>query len=210
MAVTQNDEPETAALDSTGLDIREEGVTPGADALFHALSARIRRRILSHLLETPETTDDELVDVIAGWRSTESGVVGAAEGEQIAGRNVTVEHHDLPPSGPSPFVTIRDDDRFLGAVTVDDLESLLAPATSPPWRIDETATTHRPLYELPGITVHVEPTSEIERYWVMAFDGGDEPQQCALVARQHDDTYEGVWTCETQLVETVFAALDAD
>ena len=197
---------------------------------------------------------------------------------QFAGRNVAVESHPLSTDGPPPFVVIRDADGFRGAVSDDDLQSFLSPATSPPWRIDEAASTHRTLYDLlddtvfasldrrqllgasreiedrayrvgqgrfhvgfqsleafdtqrglyerlaadtdldihayfyeevpdeepPGMTLHVGPTPEIGRFWVMAFDGGDEPQQCALVAKQHGNTYEGVWTYDQHLVETVF------
>jgi len=202
---------------------------------------------------------------------------------QFAGRNVTVESHRLPPDGPEPFVVLRDNETFLGAISEADLQSFLSPSTTPPWRIDEAGDEYHALYtllddtvfasldrrqllgasreiedrayrvgqgrlsvgfqsgsafeaqrtlyrrladdtdldihvyvvddlltdDLGGITVHVEPTPEIGRYWTMAFDGGDDPsQQCALVAKQHDDTYEGVWTYEPRLVERVFEALD--
>jgi len=202
---------------------------------------------------------------------------------QFAGRNVTIDAQTLPPDGPAPFVVIRDGDDFLGAVSETDLQTLLAPSISPPWRMDEAADEYRALYSLlddtvftsldrrqllaasreiedrayrvgqghlsvgfqshaafdaqravyrrlasdtpldihiyvvdetqtddmPGITIHVEPTTEIGHYWFMAFDGGDDPsQQCALVARQDGDTYEGVWTYDPRLVERVFAAVE--
>lgn len=201
---------------------------------------------------------------------------------QFAGRNVTVESHQLPPDGPDPFVVIKDGETFLGAISEADLQSFLSPSTTPRWRIDEAGEKYHALYtllddtvfasldrrqllgaareiedrahrvghgrlsvgfqthaafeaqralyerlatdtdldihvyvvdecpaDLDGITVHVEPTPEIGRYWFMAFDGGDDPsQQCALVAQQHGDSYEGVWTYEPRLVERVFAALD--
>jgi DNA-binding transcriptional ArsR family regulator len=87
------EEPEEIELDDAGLGIGGAAVTPGPDALFHALSARIRRQTLFYLLEDPEATIDELTDVVAGWRSTESGVVGPDEGEQIG---IELRHAHLP------------------------------------------------------------------------------------------------------------------
>lgn len=204
--------------------------------------------------------------------------------DQFAGRNVAVEHHSLPRRGPPPFVIIKEDDDFLGAVSDEELQSFLSPTISPPWRIDEAATEYRVLYdlldntgfssldrqqllatsreiedrayrvgrgrfhvsfqwsaafdpqkdfyrrlaadtdldihvslvdepngELPGLTVHVEPTPEIGRYWTMAFDAdGDTSQQCGLVARQQNGTYEGVWTYDPPLVERVFESLSGE
>jgi hypothetical protein len=204
--------------------------------------------------------------------------------ERFHGRNVTVIPHSLPPNGPPPFVVIRNDDGFRGAVSHATLQSFLSPSTTPTWRADEADRSYSVLYDLlddtvfagfnrrqllgatreiedrayrvgegrlhvgfqcraaladqqslyrhlaaetdldihvyvvdewlddplPGITVHVEPTPEIGRFWVVAFDGGPDPtQQCALVAEQHGDSYEGVWTYEPDLVEQVFDALGA-
>ena len=204
--------------------------------------------------------------------------------ERFDGRNVSVRSHSLPSNGPSPFVVIRNDDGFLGAVSHATLQSFLSPSTTPTWRMDEADRSYRVLYDLlddtvfagldrrqllgatreiedrayrvgagrlhvglqsravleaqeslyrhlaaetnldvhvyivdewrddplPGITVHVEPTPEIGRFWVVAFDGGPDPtQQCALVGEQRGDSYEGVWTYEPALVEQVFDALGA-
>lgn len=75
--------------------------------------------------------------------------------------------------------------------------------------IDVYVVDETPTEELTGLTVHVEPTPEIGRYWTMAFDGGNDPsQQCALVAEHRGDSYEGVWTYDPRLVDRVFAALD--
>lgn len=46
--------------------------------------------------------------------------------ERFVARNVDVTHRKLPPGGPDPFVTVRDDDGFRGAVTVATLEGVLA------------------------------------------------------------------------------------
>jgi len=87
------EEPEEAELDDASPGIGDATAAPGPDALFHALSAKIRRQTLFYLLEDPEATIEELTDVIAGWRSTESGVVGPDEGEQIG---IELRHVHLP------------------------------------------------------------------------------------------------------------------
>lgn len=58
-----------------------------------------------------------------------------------------------------------------------------------------------------GVTVHQEASSEVARYWFVAFDGGSTDQQCALVAEQTGaDSYEGARTYDPGLVAD---ALDA-
>ena len=47
--------------------------------------------------------------------------------ERLATRNVTVTHRQLPPGGPRPFVTIREDSDTVGALSVQRLEELLSP-----------------------------------------------------------------------------------
>ena len=62
---------------------------------------------------------------------------------------------------------------------------------------------------IPGATVHADG-GEVGNYWVLAFDGGDDPsQQCALVAEQWGaDTYFGFWTYDPGVVADVLAALE--
>lgn len=46
---------------------------------------------------------------------------------QLATRNVTIERKQLSPTGPPPFVSIRDDGGFVGALGLRDLEQLVSP-----------------------------------------------------------------------------------
>lgn len=46
---------------------------------------------------------------------------------QLATRNVTVEYRPLPLTRPSPFVTIREDGEFVGALSLADLRDVLTP-----------------------------------------------------------------------------------
>jgi hypothetical protein len=65
---------------------------------------------------------------------------------------------------------------------------------------------------IPGVTYHaVEDGASgaggLERYWVLAFDGGGEGQSCGLVAEETADGYTGFWTSEADIVEDIVAAL---
>ena len=48
--------------------------------------------------------------------------------ERLATRNVSVTHRPLPPGGPGPYVTIRDDHETITAVSVGQLEQFLSPS----------------------------------------------------------------------------------
>lgn len=62
----------------------------------------------------------------------------------------------------------------------------------------------------PGATIHNEPTEVIDEYWFMLFDGhGEDIHKWGLVARQIDEeSYNGAWTFEPELVDAAFAALE--
>jgi hypothetical protein len=93
MSVRQDDGSESLARWRSAFSFEEGHEVPRPDGLFGALSAKLRRQALFYLLEEPETTIEELADVLAGWRSTESGPVGPTERDQIA---VELRHVHLP------------------------------------------------------------------------------------------------------------------
>lgn len=72
--------------------------------------------------------------------------------EKFQARSVTVEHRGLPPEAP-PFVAIREGDRFVGAVSLDDLRTLLEPPIHRPDSIDGISEGYRALYEVLDDTV---------------------------------------------------------
>lgn len=62
--------------------------------------------------------------------------------------------------------------------------------------------------EIPGIEYHVPSDGEAERYWFLAFDGGEtDSQACGLVAREETDQYDGFWTDDPEVVENILAAV---
>ncbi len=62
--------------------------------------------------------------------------------------------------------------------------------------------------KIPNVTYHPDTDGTLDRYWVLAFDGGErETHTCALVAQEQDDGYDGFWTDDTEFVEDVLAEL---
>lgn len=54
---------------------------------------------------------------------------------------------------------------------------------------------------IPNVTYHGYSETTLERYWVLAFDGGDgRTQPCGLVAQEGSDGYSGFWTDDRETV----------
>jgi hypothetical protein len=81
--MTGEDDGLEPTFDVRGGDGDGDGVTPPADALFELLSNAARRRTLWYLLENPQTTLEEVADVLAGWMAGDGGPVGPTEREAI-------------------------------------------------------------------------------------------------------------------------------
>lgn len=73
--------------------------------------------------------------------------------ERFAARNVDVTFRALPPDGPDPFVVVRDDDGFLGAVSVATLEGVLAAPGAATADGEAVAPAYDPLLDLLEDTV---------------------------------------------------------
>lgn len=70
------------------------------------------------------------------------------------------------------------------------------------WRPVEAAPEWVPSDE--GVHWHDADSEELRETWVVAYDGGDEPEQeCALVAFEEEDEYEGFWTYDPALVDEI-------
>lgn len=81
------------------------------------------------------------------------GGPGTDLSDRLATRNVTVESRPLPETGPRPFVTIREGERFPGAIGLDRLERLLTPPIVRPGDHEGLATAYRALLEVLEETV---------------------------------------------------------
>lgn len=68
--------------------------------------------------------------------------------DRFSTRNVTIEHRRLPSNGPDPFVVIRDDGAFAGAISLDDLEELLSPPIVRPENLEGLTDGYHVLLEV--------------------------------------------------------------
>jgi hypothetical protein len=68
--------------------------------------------------------------------------------DRLATRNVTVEHRQLPPTGPDPFVVVHDRETFAGVLCLDDLELFLTPPIVRPGRREGLSEGYRVLLDL--------------------------------------------------------------
>lgn len=90
--------------------------------------------------------DDYIADIER--RRTEFTVYSPEDtglAEQLATRNATVEHRPLSPVGPPPFVAIRRDETFVGALDLAELRELLAPPVVRPGEWEGLAEGYRAL-----------------------------------------------------------------
>lgn len=55
-----------------------------------------------------------------------------------------------------------------------------------------------------GVTYHDDADGALDRYWALAFDGGDDPTQaCGLLAEQRGDAYTGFWSDDVGIVANI-------
>ena len=66
--------------------------------------------------------------------------------EQFSTRNVSVEYEPLPDGGPAGFVTVREDDDFVGSIGLPELREILDPPIRRPW--NPAADAYGALYEV--------------------------------------------------------------
>ncbi|WP_276271370.1 DICT sensory domain-containing protein [Haloarcula litorea] len=86
--------------------------------------------------------------------------------------------------------------RHLAAETALDIDVYLPVDWTPP--------------AVPGLTVHTDEDGVLAPYWVLVFIGPVRDQfSCALVARETDDGYDGVWTDDPELARHVADELAA-
>lgn len=119
-AVTRDIDTQDLELGEPRVAVGEAVTVPTPDALFQALSKRMRRRVLSYLLDRREASVTELADVVAGWRATESAMVERTERERIA---VELRHVHLPMLASAEIVEY---DSGSGAVRLPDLPASVA------------------------------------------------------------------------------------
>ncbi|SFR62707.1 DNA-binding transcriptional regulator, ArsR family [Halogeometricum rufum] len=104
--MTEDGDPTVPLSEYEGYDWNCLDGVPSADDLFSVLSHEERRRLLWFLLERPETTVEELADVLVGWRLRDDDFVGEGERRSVL---VSLHHHHLPMLAKSGLVTYDAD-----------------------------------------------------------------------------------------------------
>ena len=99
---------------------------------------------------------DTLIDD-AQTRQTHFVVYGTdgqkALDERFGQMGVPIHHRPLPRHGPPPFVTIREDGSFVGALALSDLEALFAPPIVRPLHREDVSVGYRAVFDLLDDTV---------------------------------------------------------
>lgn len=55
-----------------------------------------------------------------------------------------------------------------------------------------------------GVTYHEVGETDLDLYWLLAFDAGDDSgEACGLFAREDDESYTGYWTDDRAIIERV-------
>lgn len=158
------------------------------------------------LLAPPLAPPGERETVAPGYRALfdalEEAVFTALDREQLLGATREIEDRAVRVGTGTLRVTFQSRETF--APQRELYESVAA-------ETDLDVRLHHPAgweTSVPGVTTH--PTAGVERMWVLAFDGGDRPDQaCALVAEVDGDGYTGFWTYDPALVAEVAATLEA-
>lgn len=75
--------------------------------------------------------------------------------DRFEARNADVERRRCPIGGRDGFVVVRSDDRFLGALSLGELEAVLEPPVAAPWELNGAHEAHRKLFGLLEDTLFV-------------------------------------------------------
>jgi hypothetical protein len=227
--------------------------------------------------------DSLLYDRRPAGQFTVYAAADAGDVDPFGSLDVAVDRRRLPPGAPGPFLVVRSDGEFAGAISLSSLTGLLEPPVSRPGDREGVSEGYRVLFDalddalnramnrrqllavsreiedrayragtgtlrvafqrlstfrsqadvyrhltadtdldvhvygLPdwtppdveGLTYHRYSDETLAPYWILAFDGGEDRQPCALVARESADGYDGVWTDDPGTTAAVLAELEA-
>ncbi|WP_135535480.1 DICT sensory domain-containing protein [Halostella pelagica] len=94
---------------------------------------------------------------------------------------------------------------FQNVSTLDGTANVYRDLAERPLDVHAYATPDRRPPTLPGVTVYLEETEEIERSWFVVFDGaGEDEQKCALLAEEREEgAFYGFWTYDPAVVDRI-------
>lgn len=104
--------------ESTGCSEETVDPAPDIDEFHQLLGSAPRRRVLYYLQEHPESSLEELSDVVAGWKALEGEtVVGPRERNRI---EVSLHHADVPRLAETDVVEYDRESREVTLVPLPD------------------------------------------------------------------------------------------
>lgn len=163
---------------------------------------------LAELLEPPVVRPGDAEDVSDGYRVLfevlDDTVFTAMERRELLAVSREIEERAFRIGTGTLHAGFQSLSRYQAQL---DVYRTLATATDLDVHVYGDADWSPP--EVPGITYHEYPDADDERFWVMAFVGGDDDATTnALVARQDGDVYDGFWTDDPDVTREVANALD--
>ena len=213
---TDGDADLTAQFENRGVTVEKRQLPDGGPEPFVTIHddgefiGALRLADLEELLAPPVVRPGSREDVSAGYRALfellENTVFSSLDRRQLLGASREIEdrafrvgHGTLRASFQSfsVFEAQTEVYRHLATETALDIHVYGEDDWSPP--------------DIEGITYHPSTAESVDRFWVVAFDGGgEEMQACALVARQEsEDEYAGTWTYDPDTVGEILAELEA-
>lgn len=195
------------------VDVRYRDLPPGPDPfLVLETDGQFRGALslpaLERLLEPPVVRPGEVEDVSEGYRILfellDETVYTALERRQLLAVSREIEDRAFRIGDGTLRVTFQTLSTFesqaalyhtLASETDLDIHIYGVDDWAPP-RID-------------GITYHEFSAGPLDRYWVLAFDGGsDYTQSCGLVGQEQSDGFDGFWTDDEGMVAKIMDRLE--
>jgi hypothetical protein len=198
---------------SRSVSVTHETLPPGAPDPFVVIeehgefAGAISVSDFQELLEPPIVRPGERDDIPAGYRVLvdllDETVFTSLERRQLLAVSREIEDRALRVGSGTLRASFQTFSRFEPQM---ELYRRLAAETDLDIHVSGVEDWTPP--DIPGLTYHPDTEGRLERYWMVAFDGGpQEIQACGLVATERRDEYDGVWTYDSGKVETILSTL---
>jgi hypothetical protein len=196
------------------VDVVHRTLPPGGPAPFLVIqeddefAGAISLSELETLLDPPIVRPEERADVSRGYRVLfdvlDEAVFVAMERRQLLAVSREIEERAFRAGSGTLHVGLQTLSKFESQLGV---YRRLAAETELDIHIHGILDWTPP--EIAGVTYHEDADATLQRYWVLAFDGGADPMHaCGLLARERPDGYRGFWTDDPELVGDVLRELE--
>jgi hypothetical protein len=199
-------------FDTRNVSVRYRDLPPGPDPFLvietdGEFNGALPLSELERLLEPPVTKPDGAEDVSEGYRVLfdllDKTVYTALERRQLLAVSREIEDRAFRVGEGTLRVSFQTLSTFESQAP---LYHKLASATDLDVHIYGVDDWTPP--EIEGITYHEFAAGPLDRYWVLAFDGGpDGAHPCGLVGQEQSDGFDGFWTDDGGMVGEIMTRL---